>query len=611
MANRPLISKGTVFQDDANIPSSTISSLSTSTSTLLEKEAEEVPLRIIHGRGIMFPNTPDQQMIEVLESRANFWEAYAKQVLALYRSMGNSNPRIGQKSEKGLYQKRYEDMSTEIQHLMENLDVLKSNQKLEERKILKLQEELRRAEKVKNGYKKQVNDLTTLLEDTKYTTSSQSSGDERSRDEIILLQNKITTMRLQIEGYKTQIDQERVERSLIQGTLNDLQDRYKRREISLDMAQKRCRKLEAQLRKEKARREKVAVHGDLEDKRGDQGENEPHTVDGAPSAIFLTTDEQADTTESMQSEYIDPQSDDTRISPLVEHVALEEQLPDQVHEQVSENGIDSKHETRTDEVPEQQETQRGVVERNHDVGENLETVTEDNHYSRIFGDMDLFHAEQIIVTADETLCQCILKMQSLSRMLQSSNEELDNLKGTCARQYEQIFQYRNTCTSLKAKLSDLQNHVIIIKQASTDYQAQMEHVVELQRKAAAEESHNLASELQHMSQEQARLLLKLHAAELDLDKSKSICRQLMRRVHTLEQSQDQVAAEQQENLDIPSRMPSPSIHSQNGIISVHVGQRSEENASRANIVSKLQHIAQGLRGLSIPRSGSVSEPMLA
>ena len=597
---------------ESRAPTSVSSSLATISTLLDEDDVEDVPLRIIHGASTEYDGSSAilEHRIQLAEYRAEFWEAYAKEILSLYRKKKDISDCTNQDSLKDLYQKQYEEMGSQIKDLIENIEKLKANQIKEQEKSIELQEELKRAERVKKSYKKQVKDLTDLLEEAKYPMSSHIITDQNAQREIVSLQSKVTNMRLQIEGYKSQIDQERVERNIVQGKLDDLQDRYKRREIALDRAQKRCRKLDSCVHTLKKQNEMQKNARELVDTCEQEASGITSAVE-TPSTCVLIKQEKVEEEEDQQQQKEEEETEQETASDNAEPEDPLQQCTDQTPsdsspvesvllQDVVNNNPPIKINQDADEI---KVDSKGMCE---DIGAG----TMEYNYARIFGEFELMHVEHVIRTADESLLQCISKIKSLSKMLEDSDKELNSLKGTCAYQYDQIFRYKNTCTSLKAKLQFLENHITKLQESSREYEVQMEHLVEQQRKSAAEESYALTSELQHMSQEQARLLLKLHAVEVDLDKSRAICRQLMRRVHILEHTKDRDSPAPATHPENSCRMPSSPCSTPQADISVFNPTASDPAGIPAgNIVSKLQQIAQGLRGLSSPRATSGNEPI--
>ncbi len=583
--------------DGIESPSSTL--LSSSSPSLMDEDSVDVPLRVIHGEtychgscGIL------KQHVDITNCRAEFWEAYAKEILSLHRKKAQDSPSCGVKQDslKYIYQKQFEDMNEQIQELVDKIKQLKDNQMKEQKKSLELQEELKKTERVKNSYKKQVKDLNALLDEARYPGSTHDLTDKNIQTEMAALQNKVTTMRLQIEGYKSQMDQERAERSIIQGKLDDLQDRYKRREIALDRAQKRCRKLDsyAQILKEQQGKGDEAVMQTTECKDTHRG---IHGMDSAvvtPATSSLSTQEHMKHGNEQQAEEVTSLGkDDEEVTDQPQESPAHETLPVSPSEQEED---EQKHREKQEVCSQDEQVDDIVVE----APQESEMSARDYHYERIFGSMELVHIEHVICIADKSITQSVSKMKTLSKMLESSEHELNNLKATCAEQYDQIFRYKNTCLTLKGKVKQLENHVSRLQQSSTEYESQMERLLEQQRQSAAEESHALTSELQHMSQEQARLLLKLHAVEIDLDKSRAICRQLMRRVHSLEQPKEHdIPRVGSSNAKDSGQMPSsPCNTPQEEMPPIN---NHSPSSDHGNIVSKLQHIAQGLRGLSSPR----------
>lgn len=619
------------YQMETQISSSTSSSLSS--TSMFQEDGDDVPLRLIHGGQIRDGSTRDLAILEhrsiLAEHRAEFWEAYAKEILTLFEKrdccnfLGQEHP-AHRNEHKTLFANQFEGMASQMQELGEALKLLKQNQAAEHARVLHLEQELKRTEKVKNGYKKQVKSLTAELESSKLQTSSNASNnDKNAKDEIVSLQNKLTTMRLHMEGYKSQIDQERVEQNLIQGKLNDLQDRYKRREVALNRAQKRCRELDMYIKSLKGGPQHMT---DLEPTCPSPTLSDCDKVikfHVQPFGTHSTTAFQHTVYTSTQGDKLEAGIDareaaDRTLGMDMTPIA---DLPDAVMGQRPDvDTIQANEEIRT-EVPGTETYEDLSLDQNinhacEDPSEQdaepeamhvaKEDTDENNcNWSRIFGDMELLHAEYVITMAEDTLYHCIEKIETMSKTIQSSKEELNNLNATCAYQYEQIYVYKNTCITLRAKISQLEDHVSKLQQSSNEYQVQMDHLVEQQRHTAAEESHALTSEIQHLSQEQARLLLKLHAVEIDLDKSRALCRQLVHRVHVLEESKDRVSSVEPKDTNhngTDSGAPSPSNDS------LHHHVQEPLLIQQGSIVSKLQHIAYGLRGLSSP-SASLPAPM--
>jgi hypothetical protein len=245
------------------------------------------------------------------------------------------------------------------------------------------------------------------------------------------------------------------------------------------------------------------------------------------------------------------------------------------------------------------EEERGKTQEQDDDDEECQTCDSMIHetlYRSVFGDVDVSNVEAVILKADETLERCTSSIKLLLEKLQVAEDEANQLQSLCANQYDQIYSYKNTCSHLHAKKVHLENYIARLEQSSSEYQDQMEHLLANQRHAAAQESHHLHQELQLMSEEQARLLVKLQAAENDLVKARALCRQLSSSTRGVEQPD----AEDDLGRSIPSSpgdngstIPSaiyPSIQKQ---MTAH-----EDSSGPMNVVQRLTSIAQGLKNIS-------------
>ena len=391
----------------------------------------------------------------------------------------------------------------------------------------------------------------------------------QSHDDYVYfnLQGRIASMRIQLDTSKGCVDQERAEKRVLEGTCEELKDRCRRREQALASAQKRCRDLEASLA---SKLEEDTIRADNDGSIAMEGTSSPCEEKDPSTSI-----------------------DDDLVS---EEISLQicrnvnEQQPTLVMLDIM---------TSTDDLS--ANPAHGVVikmadedclEEEHEQGRRSDSGTESIAissipplligYDKIIGHFTPEQAEGILISVDDALTQCIKNIHLLSQQLHEAREESDQLKSLCATQYDEMYKGKCAIKNLEATVSHLENHVQRIQKSSAEYQHHMEFLVQQQRQTAAEESHHTTAELQLMSQEQARLLLKLRAVESDLEKSRALCNQMAHRMQSFEVTQKQQHCPHTDQSDetIPA-----AVYPYNAV---------QEPSS---IVDKLQHIAKGLEGL--------------
>ncbi len=114
------------------------------------------------------PHDPMQMELNRAECRAQFWESYAKQFLLILH-VDQHDDRTG--AEKQTDEKtqssedRLNDMAIQMRELGNSLNQLKMHGEEEEKRIQFLEAELKRTERIKNSYKKEITSLKSLLED--------------------------------------------------------------------------------------------------------------------------------------------------------------------------------------------------------------------------------------------------------------------------------------------------------------------------------------------------------------------------------------------------------------------------------------------------------------
>jgi hypothetical protein len=391
-------------------------------------------------------------------------------------------------------------------------------------------------------------------------------SERRVESALFNLQGRIASMRIQLDTCKGRIDQEKAEKRVLEGTCEELKDRCRRREQALARAQKRCRDLET------AMSLKVEGKPISTDKDGSIAQTTNPCEDKD-----LATDVCDDIVSEERSLHSCTDIKEQQHSALLMFDVMTS--TDDLSASTAQNGI-MKMEDQ-DWLEEENEQDKRSESGAESIADSIVAPLLIG-YDKIIGNFTPEEAEGILIAVDDALTQCIKNIHILSKQLHEAREESDQLKTLCATQYNEIYKSKCTIQNLEATISHLENHVQRIQKSSAEYQHHMEFLVQQQRQTAAEESHHTTAELQLMSQEQARLLLKLRAVESDLEKSRALCNQMAYRMQSIEvaQKQEDCPHTDQSGVTIPS-----AVYSHNAV---------QEPPS---IVDRLQHIAKGLEGL--------------
>ena len=479
-------------------PSSSPSSSPTSSPSTSSTTQSTLPLRSIHSR------------LQLETTRAAFWELLAKQALRRVPAVAAADSagrhtRTSQATAPVRHPEVHpevptlEEMATQMNELGAGLEALKEKAAADEATIGDLRRDLKRTDRLKSSYKRQVGELTSMLEEKGRVGSRVLSN----QDESAALQRRVAEMRVQVEGLRRERDTLKAQSRVAEGRFEELKGRFSRREQALLSAQRRCRELEAAAEQGGVTCEAVvqAVDAgtcmDVEDGVEEYVEvmdissgssEEEGREDGAEDAVVLKDDDADDDADDAAD---DDDADDA-------------------------DGDDD-------------DDGHAVESHQHFIS------TTSPLYVKIFGpSADLAAAADVLISADEALARCAGRIAELNRELDALRDESHQLKSQCADQYDRVFKYKSMSTSLAAKVKTLEAHVASVQHSAAEYQRQMEELVSRQRANAAEESYKLSSEIQFMSTEQARLLLKLHEVQLCLDKSRAMSAEMERRCEALE-----------------------------------------------------------------------------
>ena len=406
-----------------------------------------------------------------------------------------------------------------------------------------------------------------------------------------MMQSKISSLRVHVESLKGRVDKVQAEKNVIQGEHEELKDRCSRREEALDRAQKRCRDLEIQIKHSSFPKDNASQQMD---------KDVPESIEAMPPTVISTRSDSCEDEECS----LPPQSSPLSNSSVpLSHTSTEkiEYIDASTWMEETDNLCISEGEPILSPRPMEEDTRdrRAEDHREEEVEEETllcDSMVHETLYRKVFGDVNVSNAELVILKADETLERCTSSINLLLEKLKASEDEANQLQSLCADQYDQIYSYKNTCSHLHAKKVHLEKYIARLEQSSSEYQDQMEHLLANQRQAAAQESHHLHQELQLMSEEQARLLVKLQASENDLVKARALCRQLSSSTtRTVEQhpdaEDDQPSSPEDNGSTIPSAIY-PCLQFQ-----------MPAHGDSPDVVQRLQTIAQGLK--SISSSGTV------
>lgn len=91
------------------------------------------------------------------------------------------------------------EMMRQMQTLGSNLDALKERASNDQHTISALREEVKRTDRLKNGYKRQIKDLKASLD--AYTTPTTTQARAHDRHDALNLQRKLAEMRVMMEGF--------------------------------------------------------------------------------------------------------------------------------------------------------------------------------------------------------------------------------------------------------------------------------------------------------------------------------------------------------------------------------------------------------------------------
>jgi len=456
-------------------PSPSSSSPSTSSTTQIT-----LPLRSIHSR------------LQLETTRAAFWELLAKQALRRVPAVAAADDtHVGRhtRTSQATAPVRQpevhpevptlEDMATQMNELGASLEALKEKAAADEATIGGLRQDLKRTDRLKSSYKRQVDEMKSMLEEKGRVGSRVLSN----QDESAALQRRVAEMRVQVEGLRRERDTLKAQSRVAEGRFEELKGRFSRREQALLSAQRRCRELEAAA-------EQVGV-----------------TCESIVEAVDAGT--------CMDVE--DGGEEDVEVMGISSGSSEEEEREDG-----AEDAVVLKDDADDDDG-------HAVESHQHFIS------TTSPLYVKIFGpSADLAAAADVLISADEALARCAGRIAELYRELDALRDESHQLKSQCADQYDRVFKYKSMSTSLAAKVKTLEAHAASVQHSAAEYQRQMEELVSRQRANAAEESYKLSSEIQFMSTEQARLLLKLHEVQLCLDKSRAVSAEMERRCEALE-----------------------------------------------------------------------------
>lgn len=493
-----------------------------------ESGRQMVSLRDIHER------------LALEATRSAFWEILAKESLVeretAQPTVRHQGPPADETGDPTAFEAsgvpKYPDVRCETLHEMmrqmqtlgSNLDALKERASNDQHTISALREEVKRTDRLKNGYKRQIKDLKASLD--AYTTPTTTQARAHDRHDALNLQRKLAEMRVMMEGLRRERDaaQARVEVAL--GEQNELKERFARRECAIHSAQRRCRELEEAL----SRDGNKGPCRDPSDETTAASQTRCILVDvGTCTSVTSVTLWNESHATAVQDDPVHLEN----VSGVVEGNGAPDEGGDE-----NESGSEELEEVESTEdkteAATMATTEGATVEAS--VDEELAQADECARvsstafispacpsYRRIFGDThDLDNAARVLISADDVLAQCAAKILQLTNELHANRDELHGIKCQCAEQYDRAFKYKTVSSSLAMKVGRLEAHIATAKQSADEYRHQMEHLVQRQREAAAEESHRLEMEVQTLSQEQARLLLKLHAVQGDLAKSRAL-----------------------------------------------------------------------------------------
>lgn len=476
----------------------------------VESARDMVSLRNIHER----------LALEV--TRSAFWEILAKESLAeTVRDPDGGHGRpddetgalsaLDAHNVPGAPEVSYstlQQMMHEMQTLGSNLDALKERASKDQCTIDALREEVKRTDRLKNGYKRQVKHLNALLESTTAPTAATTPAHSHDRQDAVDLQRKLAEMRVLLEGLRRERDSAQARADMAQGQHGELKERFARREFALTSAQRRCRDLEEALAQDERKRPGQ--------KPGDEEyaislERRILVDSGMSTAVTLSNADCA-----VQDGLVQDDGDQD---------VDEDQSRDQDHSEESVQAEGTNEAGRTEDPTAHADVDKELASGDVCPGSSPATLISPAcpGYRRIFGDThDLDDAAHVLISADDVLAQCAAKILQLTNELNATRDELHGIKCQCAEQYDRAYKYKTMCSSLAIKVRRLVAHIATAGQSADEYRQQMEQLVQRQRAAAAEESHRLESEVQALSQEQARLLLKLHAVQGDLAKSRAL-----------------------------------------------------------------------------------------
>ena len=532
-----------------------------------------LPLRSIHDR------------LQLETVRAAFWELLAKRALAGNRSETTPSTPPEPKQTVMASTETLEEMVMQMNELGASLEALKEQSSRDRDTIAGLRQEILRTDRLKNGYKRQVGELNAVLE----AKARVGSGAARSRDEdVVGLQRRVAEMRVQMEGLKRERDEYRAQSEVAEGRFEELRGRFARREQALVSAQRRCRELsEALVAREDRGVGTDGAGGDIAGGADSLQTLESMETSEAEEEVMMGTGEQEGTDEAKEA-------NEANVADEAEQKEDIEEVEDSPVERTG------RGDGNCEEADVRQEAASAVTSTDTDTETDTTSEqfisTASPLYVQIFGQSsDLSSAAEVLISADDALVRCAARIQRLGHELDAARDESHQLKSQCAEQYNLVFKYKTMCTTLAAKVRTLEAHAATVEHSAGEYQRQMEQLIQRQRAAAAEESHKLSNEIQFMSEEQARLLLKLHAVQLDLDKSRAMAGEMERRCLALEGQLR--SARFAEGLPGSDRdRTGGSIETSSPLIQAHprAGVGVGEESAR---LKKLEIIAAGLRRL--------------
>ena len=113
--------------------------------------------------------------------RAEFWEIFSKEMVRLWNASMQEHPEIKGGVPTGDHEQELQDMAQCMRDLGESLNSLKKQSDEEQERVNRLTSDLKRTERVKNSYKREIKMLKAMLDDSMgsghKTTSSKEQED--------------------------------------------------------------------------------------------------------------------------------------------------------------------------------------------------------------------------------------------------------------------------------------------------------------------------------------------------------------------------------------------------------------------------------------------------